>query len=48
VSGAKPQVDASGRVIKDYKVKRDESGEFVKDKDGNLVLVPVYEDEQDK
>ena len=48
VSGAKPQVEASGRVIKDYKVKRDGSGEFVKDKDGNLVLVPVYEDEQDK
>ncbi len=45
---AKPQVDASGRAIRDYRVKRDASGEFVKDKDGNFVLVPVYEDEQEK
>jgi hypothetical protein len=45
---AKPQVDASGRVIKDYRLQRDAAGNFVKDKDGNFILIPIYEDEQRK
>ncbi len=48
VPETKPQVDASGRVIVDYKAKKDASGEFVRDKDGHFVLVPVYQDEQEK
>jgi hypothetical protein len=38
---------ATKRIV-DYKAKKDASGEFVRDKDGHFVLVPVYEDEQEK
>ena len=38
--------DAPPRKIKRYRVKKDASGEIVKDKDGNFLIIPVYEDEQ--
>ncbi len=40
--------DAPARRIVDYKAKKDASGEFVRDKDGHFVLVPVYQDEREK
>lgn len=43
-----PKVDALGRVITGYQMKRDASGELAKDKDGSFVFDPVYEDEQKK
>jgi len=42
------KVGSSPGIISGYKVKIDASGEIVKDKDGNFVLVPIYEDEQKK
>jgi hypothetical protein len=39
---------APAKRIIDYKAKKDAPGEFVRDKDGHFVLVPVYEDEQEK
>ena len=42
----KPKVDASGRIIKGYRLKRDASGEIAKDEKGDFIFVPVYEDEQ--
>ena len=44
----KVEVDASGRIIKGYKVKRDSSGKIIKDENGNFVFFPVYEEEQGK
>ena len=44
----RPQVDASGRVIKGYRLQRDTSGNFVTDAQGGFVFIPVYEDESDK
>jgi len=41
------EVDNS-RGIPGYEVKQDASGNIIKDKDGNYVLFPVYEDEQKK
>jgi len=43
-----PKVDASGREIRGYKVKRTASGEIAKDEDGNYIFIPVYEDEEKK
>ena len=43
-----PKVDASGRLITGYRVKRDASGEIVKDKDGSYIFNSVYEDEEKK
>jgi hypothetical protein len=43
-----PEVDASGRVITSYSMKRDASGNFAKDKDGNFIFDPVYEVGQGK
>jgi hypothetical protein len=42
------KVDASGRVITGYHMKRNASGDFAKDKAGNFVFDPVYEEEQGK
>lgn len=41
-----PKVDDSVRKIESYRLKRDESGELAKDKDGNFIFIPVYEEEQ--
>jgi len=43
-----PEVDASGRIITGYHMKRNASGDFAKDKDGNFVFDPVYEVVQGK
>lgn len=43
-----PKVDASGKTITGYRMKRYASGGFAKDKDGNFVFDPVYEKEQGK
>lgn len=43
-----PKVDAPSRKIRGYRVKKDASGEFAKDEDGNFIFIPVYEDEQKK
>ncbi|MHC4174487.1 MAG: tetratricopeptide repeat protein [Planctomycetota bacterium] len=40
-----PDTDASGRKIQDYKLKRDPSGGPAKDENGDLIIIPVYEDE---
>ena len=45
---SKRQVDASGRVITGYKMRRDASGNFLKDSNGNFVFDPVYEVVQGK
>lgn len=41
-----PKVDASGRIIRGYKLKRDASGEPAKDENGDFIFIPVYEEEQ--
>jgi hypothetical protein len=40
------EVDASDRVIKGYKIKKDASGEIIKDENGNFIFIPIYEDHQ--
>ena len=42
------EVDASDRVIKGYKIKKDASGEIIKDENGNFIFIPVYEDNQNE
>lgn len=41
--GPQRKVDASGRVITGYRVKRDASGELATDNNGNFIFDPVYE-----
>jgi len=43
-----PKIDASVRVITGYRVKQDASGDLAKDKNGNFVFNPVYEEEHGK
>lgn len=42
------KVATSDKVIKGYRMKRDSLGNFARDKDGNFIFIPVYEDEQQK
>jgi hypothetical protein len=43
-----PKVDASGKVITGYRVRKDTSGNLAKDKNGNFIFDPVYEKTQGK
>ncbi|MHA2213454.1 MAG: tetratricopeptide repeat protein, partial [Candidatus Thorarchaeota archaeon] len=41
-----PEVSETKRIR--YRVKKDESGELMKDESGNFIFVPVYEDEPEE
>lgn len=41
--GAEP--NATTRKVKEYHIQKDDSDELMKDKSGNFIFVPVYEDE---
>jgi hypothetical protein len=39
--------NAPNRKIITYRLARDASGDFATDQDGNLIIIPIYEDEQE-